>query len=67
MHSHILSDCISSTDISTLLLYKDYVEWKTHYVFSKKYVSIFDLKNESLLIMKSKDFNKIVKDQKNKE
>jgi hypothetical protein len=66
MHSHILSDCISSTDICTLLLYKDYVEWKTHYVFSKKYVSIFDLKNESLFIMKSKDFNKIVKTKKTK-
>jgi hypothetical protein len=29
-HSHVLSDLITSTDICTLLLYKDYVEWKQH-------------------------------------
>lgn len=50
MHTHILSDYITSTDICTLLLYKDFVEWKRHYVISKKYVSILDLEKESLSI-----------------
>lgn len=58
-HSHVLSDCISSTDICTLLLYKEFVEWKQHYVVSKKYVSIFDLEKEELLIMTKEAWDKI--------
>lgn len=50
-HSHVLSDLITSTDICTLLLYKDHVEWKQHYVISKKYVSIFDLEKETLVVI----------------
>lgn len=50
-HSHVLSGIISSTDICTLLLYRDFVEWKIHYVIGKKYVSIFDLEKESLLVL----------------
>lgn len=65
-HSHILSDCISSTDICTLLLYKDYVEWKQHYVISKKYVSIFDLEKENLVIITKKAWDKINKHQNEK-
>ncbi len=66
-HSHTLSDLITSTDICTLLLYKDYVEWKQHYVISGKYVSIFDLNKESLVVMKRKDWDKITELQKNKK
>lgn len=58
-HSHILSDYISSTDICTLLLYKDLVEWKQHIVISEKKVSIFNLENESLFTMKTKDWKKM--------
>lgn len=50
-HSHVNSDFISPTDICTLLLYKDYIEWDQHYVMSKDYVSIFDLKSETLVIL----------------
>jgi hypothetical protein len=64
-HSHILSDCISSTDICTLLLYKDFVEWKKHYVMSNKYVSIFDLEKEQLVILTKKAWDKI-NDHQNK-
>jgi len=63
MHSHVISEIIDPTDICTLLLYKDFVEWKKHYVISKKYVSIFDMEREELLIMKRKDWEKIVKSQ----
>lgn len=66
-HSHIVSEYINSTDICTLLLYKDYVEWKQHYVISKKYVSIFDMEKENLVIITKKAWDKIYKHQKDKE
>jgi|SRR5690554_373609 len=60
MHSHVIDSYISSTDICTFLLYKDFVEWKQHLVISDKEVSIFNLENESLLIMKRKDWEEII-------
>jgi len=36
---------------SWLLLHKDYVEWKQHYVMGKKYVSIFDMEKETLAVL----------------
>jgi proteasome lid subunit RPN8/RPN11 len=57
-HSHVVTPYISSTDICTLLLYKDYVEWKQHLVVSQKDVSIFNLEKESLVTMKIKDWKK---------
>jgi vacuolar-type H+-ATPase subunit F/Vma7 len=64
MHSHVISGIIDPTDICTLLLYRDFVEWKQHYVISSKYVSIFDLNKEELVIMKKKDWEKIYKNNK---
>lgn len=64
--SLVLSEYINSTDICTLLLYKDYVEWKQHYAISKKYVSIFDLEKEALLIITKKAWDKIYSHQKDK-
>ena len=60
-HSHVLSDYINSTDICTLLLYRDFVDWKKHYVMSKKYVTIFDLDSEKLFSMTTKAWRKIAK------
>jgi hypothetical protein len=40
-------------------LYKEFVEWKQHYVVSKKYVSIFDLEKEELMIMTKEAWDKI--------
>lgn len=62
--SLVLSKFINSTDICTLLLYKDYVEWKQHYAMGKKYVSIFDLEKENLLIITKKAWNKIKNNKK---
>lgn len=59
IHSHILTKYITETDICTLLLYKDYVEWKQHIVISEKEVSIFDLEKETLFTMKKKAWEKI--------
>jgi hypothetical protein len=67
VHSHVVSPYIDATDICTLLLYKDYVEWKQHYVISETYVSIFDMEKEELLIMTRKAWDKIYDHQKNKE
>ena len=56
MHSHVNSEVIDITDICTLLLYKDEVSWNSHIVISKKYVSIFDLKKESLEIIEFEEY-----------
>lgn len=61
MHTHILSNHIESTDICTLLLYKDYVDWTQHYAINKDYISILDLKKENLVIMTKKAFDQIRK------
>ncbi|MGS2761209.1 hypothetical protein [Sinomicrobium sp. M5D2P9] len=63
-HSHIITEYISSTDICTFLLYRDYVEWKQHIVISKKEVSIFDLENETLVTMKKKNWEKMSNNKK---
>jgi hypothetical protein len=47
MHTHVLSNLIESTDICTLLLYKDYVDWSLHHAVNKDYISILDLNRES--------------------
>ena len=67
VHSHVISDLITSTDICTLLLYKDYVEWKQHYVISKKNVSIFDLEKETLFVMTKEAWDKIYESEKKNE
>jgi hypothetical protein len=59
IHTHILTKYITETDICTLLLYKNYVEWNQHFVIGEKDVSIFDLKKEVLIIMKKKAWEKI--------
>lgn len=62
-HSHVVTDFISATDICTLLLYKDYLEWNQHIVISEKEVSIFNLDKESLFTMKKKAWEKISENQ----
>lgn len=62
-HSHIVTEYISSTDICTLLLYKNYVEWNKHIVIGKKEVSIFDMEKEELFTMKRKAWEKIAKNK----
>jgi hypothetical protein len=66
-HTHVLTDYISSTDICTLLLHKDYVEWNQHIVMSEKEVSIFDLDKEILAVMKREAWEKIAELQNDKK
>lgn len=65
-HSHVNSEVINETDICTLLLYKDYIEWKSHYVMSENYVSIFNIEEEELVILTKKAWDKINAHQKSK-
>ena len=58
-HSHVLSDLITSTDIATLLLYRDFVEWNYHSVISRRYVSIFNLTTGNLTIMRRRVWDRI--------
>lgn len=65
VHSHLESTgkFITPTDVCTLLMYGPYTTWKTHQVVSKKYVSIWDCRQQSLLILKRKAFERITQHQ----
>ncbi|PHS66729.1 MAG: hypothetical protein COB12_05865 [Flavobacterium sp.] len=67
IHLHVITKYISSTDICTLLLYKNYVEWNQHIVMSDKEISIFDLDKESFFTMKRKAWEKIYNTEKDKK
>jgi hypothetical protein len=59
IHSHVIDDLITSTDICTLMLYGKFSKIKTHYVMSKKYVSIWDCKKETLAVVTREAFEKM--------
>jgi len=59
IHSHVIDDLITSTDICTLMLYGKFAKMKNHYVMSKNYVSIWDCKKETLAVMTREAFEKI--------
>lgn len=65
IHSHLepTPEYITATDICSLLLYGEYTNWKQHFVFSDKFVSIWDVEKKSLLILTRKAFDKIYADQ----
>lgn len=64
VHPHVLSEFIDPTDICTLLLYREFVEWKQHLVISKDYISIFLMDQEQLLIMTLDKWEKLNKSPK---
>ncbi len=55
-HSNRNSDFISVLDIAVILISKDRLEWDKHFVISKKFVSIFDVKNTTLSIEFRKEY-----------
>lgn len=69
MHSHLEStgDHITSTDVCTLMLYKDHINWKQHIVTSKNNVSLWNCDNNNLLILTKKAWNKIYNNINKKE
>lgn len=56
------SDYITSTDLCTLLLYSQLTDWVAHHVLSPKFVSVWDIESEQMLILTQKGFKKIVKE-----
>jgi len=53
-----LHDAIQPTDVCTLMMYKKYIKWRKHYVFSQKYVSIYDIGKETLEILPIDEWKK---------
>jgi hypothetical protein len=53
IHSHVLEDqpFITSTDICSFLLYKDFIKLSNHVVVSENYICIFDVVKETLMIV----------------
>ncbi len=58
VHSHVDNTNITSTDICTLMLHKDYVTWDTHMVFGKENVCVFDMKKGKWYIFPKSAFKK---------
>lgn len=55
-HANRNSEFISALDIASIIVCKDKLKWKKHFVVSKKYVSIFDLDSLTLTIELKKDY-----------
>lgn len=66
VHTHLpeTGEFMTSTDICTLLLYKDFTDWKQHMVVSENYISILDLERTDLVIIAQDVLKKIEEDQK---
>ena len=65
MHSHLpeTGDFITATDICTLMLYEKFAKWTNHSVVSKKHMSIWNCKNDTLTIVPMDAIKKINQDQ----
>ena len=53
MHSHLpeTGDFITPTDICTLMLYAKFTNWKQHIVVSEKYMNIWNIKDNHLIVV----------------
>jgi len=69
MHNHLEETGFlpTATDICTLLLYAQYTPWQQHYVISKRYISIWDCNKEELFVMTTEAWEKIAKDNKERQ
>lgn len=56
--SHVLHEFITSTDICTLLLYKEFSKWKSSEVLGREHHSILDIQNETLEIITREEYDK---------
>lgn len=65
MHSHSeeTGDFITATDICTLMLYGKYTPWETHNIVSKKYLSIWNCKKNTLGVIPRSVLDKIDKEE----
>lgn len=69
MHSHLpeTGDFITPTDICTLMLYEKLAKWQQHIVISANYVSIWDCNKNQLITLTTEAWDKIIKDQQQKQ
>jgi hypothetical protein len=60
IHTHLpeSGDFITATDICTLMLYENFTTWNQHIVMSKNYVSIWDCKRNSLVVITKEAWEK---------
>jgi hypothetical protein len=63
-HSPETGDFITATDICTLMLYEKFAKWKTHFVISENYVSIWDCEKNILVALTEQAWEKIGNDAK---
>lgn len=63
MHTHVLDDFITATDICTLMLYGKLLHWKQYTVASQKYFSFWNCESNSLVIITKEAVERINKDQ----
>ena len=65
-HTHIAGkdEIMSATDICTMMLYEKETNVKQAYVMSHKYVSIWNAKKDSLLVLTKQAWDRINNDQK---
>lgn len=61
MHTHVVSEFISSTDICNVLLHKEEIKWKELIIFGKNYVSIWNIASSSLKIMTNNEFRETIR------
>lgn len=59
VHSEASAPFITSTDIATILLYGNYVQWKSHLVFSDGYVTFMSIPDRKITIMLKEEFDRI--------
>lgn len=66
MHSHVKGkdEFITVTDICTIMLYAKFTTWRTCYVLSDSYVSIWDVNKRALVIMTREAWDNIGKNEK---
>ena len=65
-HTHLpeTGDCMTVTDVCTLMLYQKFAGWETHTVVSKNYISFWNCKTNTLFSITRQAMNKINNDQK---
>lgn len=66
MHSHLRGkdEFITVTDICTIMLYAKFTTWRTCYVMSDTYVSIWDVNKRDLVIMTRGAWDNVGKNEK---
>jgi hypothetical protein len=65
MHTHLPEevDFITATDICTLMLYGKSTGWRQHNVVSQKYLNIWNIKTNDLIVLTIEGLKKIDENQ----